>query len=138
LSRTLNRAEIIGNLGRDAETTYTASQVPVTKFSIATTRRFKKGDDFIEETIWHNVVLWRSEAVAKFLLKGKQVYVEGYINNRSYEDKDGKKVWTSEIVAENVILLGGDRSSDNTDEARGNVAARPQPPVAPVDDDVPF
>jgi single-strand DNA-binding protein len=108
-SRSVNKVILIGHLGRDAETAYTASQVAVTKFSIATSRRWKdqQTGDWKEETDWSRVVLWRGEAVAPYLLKGKQIYVEGRLQTRSYDDKDGKKVWTTEVVADEVILLGG-------------------------------
>ncbi len=108
-SRSVNKVILVGHLGRDAETAYTASQTAVTKFSVATNRRWKDqgSGEWKEETNWTNVVLWRGENLAPYLTKGKQVYVEGRIQTRSYDDKDGKKVWTTEVVAEDVILLGG-------------------------------
>lgn len=108
-SRSVNKVILIGHLGRDAETAYTASQVAVTKFSVATSRRWKDQTtgDWKEETDWTRVVLWRGEAVAPYLLKGKQIYVEGRLQTRSYDDKDGKKVWATDVVADEVILLGG-------------------------------
>lgn len=100
---------LIGNLGRDAETKFTPAGVARTNFSIATTRRFKDTatGDWKDETDWHNIVLWRSENLANYLLKGKQVYIEGRLQTRNYEDKDGKKVYATEVVAEEVMLLGG-------------------------------
>src|ERR1700761_7428525 len=108
-SRSVNKVILIGHLGRDAETAYTASQTAVTKFSVATNRRWKdqQSGEWKEETNWTNVVLWRGENVAPYLTKGKQIYVEGRIQTRSYDDKEGRKVWTTEVVAEDVILLGG-------------------------------
>jgi single-strand DNA-binding protein len=108
-SRSVNKVILIGHLGRDAETAFTASQTAVTKFSVATNRRWKdqQTGDWKEETNWTNIVLWRSENLAQYLTKGKQVYVEGRIQTRSYEDKDNKKVYVTEVVAEDVILLGG-------------------------------
>jgi single-strand DNA-binding protein len=108
-SRSVNKVILVGHLGRDAETAYTASQVAVTKFSVATNRRWKDQatGEWKDETNWTNVVLWRGENVAPYLLKGTQVYVEGRIQTRSYDDKDGKKVWTTDVVADEVILLGG-------------------------------
>ncbi len=152
-SRSVNKVILIGHLGRDAETAYTASQTAVTKFSVATNRRWKdqQSGEWKEETNWTNVVMWRGENVAPYLTKGKQVYVEGRIQTRSYDDKDGKKVWTTEVVADDVILLGG-RGEGAPDEGysqepmrsapRGRPAAA-GPPAAPVsegvsDDDVPF
>lgn len=108
-SRSVNKVILVGHLGRDAETGYTPSQVARTKFSVATSRRWKdqQTGEWKEETDWSNVVLWRSENLAQYLTKGKQVYVEGRLRSHSYEDKDGKKVYATEVVAEEVILLGG-------------------------------
>jgi single-strand DNA-binding protein len=157
-SRSVNKVTLIGHLGRDAETAYTASQTAVTKFSVATNRRWKdqQSGEWKEETNWTNVVLWRGENVAPYLTKGKQIYVEGRLQTRSYDDKDGKKVWTTEVVAEDVILLGGRGEGGAPDEMsqeprseprsapRSRQAAAPAAHSAPAphegigDDDVPF
>ncbi len=155
-SRSVNKVILIGHLGRDAETAYTASQTAVTKFSVATNRRWKdqQTGEWKEETNWTNVVLWRGENVAPYLTKGKQVYVEGRLQTRSYDDKDGKKVWTTEVVAEDVILLGGrgeggggggGGSEEYSQEPPLRSQPRPRPvtAVAPpaegiTDEDVPF
>src|SRR4030088_916783 len=81
----------------------------MTKFSVATNRRWKdqQTGEWKEETDWANIVLWRSENVANYLTKGKQVYVEGRLQTRSWDDKDGKKQYMTEVVADEVILLGG-------------------------------
>ena len=108
-SRSVNKVLLLGNLGRDAETKFTPSGVAMTRFSIATQRRWKdqQTNEWKEETDWHNVVLWRSENLGQYLTKGKQVYVEGRLQTRSYEDKDGQKKYSTEVVADDVILLGG-------------------------------
>jgi single-strand DNA-binding protein len=108
-SRSVNKVLLIGNLGRDAETKYTPSGAPVTRFAVATTRSWKdqQTNEWKEETNWTNVVLWRQENLANYLTKGKQIYVEGRLQTRSYDDKDGKKVYSTEVVADEVILLGG-------------------------------
>ena len=153
-SRSVNKVILIGHLGRDAETAYTASQTAVTKFSVATNRRWKdqQTGEWKEETNWSNVVMWRGENVAPYLTKGKQVYVEGRLQTRSYDDKDGKKVWTTEVVAEDVILLGGRGEGSGPDEysqepmrsqPRSRPAAAPAAAAPPAndgvgDDDVPF
>ncbi len=155
-SRSVNKVILIGHLGRDAETAYTASQTAVTKFSVATNRRWKDQQtaEWKEETNWTNVVLWRAENLAPYLTKGKQVYVEGRIQTRSYDDKDGKKVWTTEVVAEDVILLGGrgeggGPSADEGYSQEPGMRSAPRPRQAPQasapamdqgvgDDDVPF
>src|SRR6476660_2333862 len=152
-SRSVNKVILIGHLGRDAETAYTASQIAVTKFSVATNRRWKDQatGDWKEETDWTRVVLWRGENVAPYLVKGTQIYVEGRLQTRSYDDKDGKKVWATEVVADDVILLGGrgegggpdEMSQEPRSETRSRPAAAPAS-AAPAahegigDDDVPF
>ena len=100
---------LIGNLGRDAETKFTPSGTSVTRFSVATTRRWqdKATSEWKEETNWTNVVMWRGEKVATYLTKGKRIYVEGRLETRSYEDKDGQKKYTTEVISEDVILLDG-------------------------------
>jgi single-strand DNA-binding protein len=156
-SRSVNKVILIGHLGRDAETAYTASQTAVTKFSVATNRRWKdqQSGEWKEETNWTNVVLWRGENVAPYLTKGKQIFVEGRLQTRSYDDKDGKKVWTTEVVAEDVILLGGrgeggapdemsqeprsePRSAPRSRQASAPAAAAPPSHEGIGDDDVPF
>jgi single-strand DNA-binding protein len=108
-SRSVNKVILVGNLGRDAETKFTPGGTAVTKFSVATSRRWKdkQSGEWKDETDWTNVVLWQAENLANYLTRGKQVYVEGRIHTRSYDDKDGKKVYATEVVAEEVILLGG-------------------------------
>lgn len=108
-SRSVNKVILIGHLGKDAETKFTPSGVAMTKFSIATNRRWKdqQTGEWKEETDWANVVLWRSENLANYLTKGKQIYVEGRLQTRSWDDKDGKKQYMTEVVADEVILLGG-------------------------------
>jgi single-strand DNA-binding protein len=159
-SRSVNKVILIGHLGRDAETAYTASQIAVTKFSVATSRRWKdqQSGEWKEETDWTRVTLWRGENVAPYLTKGTQVYVEGRLQTRSYDDKDGKKVWATDVVADQVILLGGRGGAagagGGTDEGfaqeptgmrsapRGKQAPAPSgPPMGGdgiSDDDVPF
>src|SRR5919112_1775685 len=108
-SRSINKAILLGHLGKDAETKFTPSGTARTSFTLATSRRWKdqQTGDWKEETDWHNVTLWRSENLANYLLKGKQVYVEGRLHTRSYDDKDGNKRWITEVVADEVILLSG-------------------------------
>src|SRR5262252_5365167 len=109
MTRSVNKVIVLGHLGKDADTNFTPSGVAVTKFSVATSRRWKdsQSNEWKEETDWHNIVLWRSENLANYLTKGKPVYVEGRLQTRSYEDRDGAKRCVTEIVADGVILLGG-------------------------------
>ena len=158
-SRSVNKVILVGRLGRDAETKFTPGGTAVTKFSVATSRRWKdkQSGEWKEETDWTNITLWQAENLANYLTKGKQVYVEGRIHTRSYDDKDGKKVWTTEVVADEVILLGGKGDSAPSgggggDEysqepmrsaPRGRQSAPAPAHAAPVsggvdEDDVPF
>jgi len=157
-SRSVNKVILVGNLGKDAETKFTPGGAAVTKFTIATGRRWKdqQSGEWKEETDWHNVVLWRAENLANYLLKGKQVYVEGRLHTRSYDDKDGKKQYFTEVVAEDVILLGGRGGEAGSGGGGGEYASGPvsmprsaqrqAPAAAPAesmsqeitDDDVPF
>ncbi len=110
-SRSVNKVILVGHLGKDAETKFTPSGAAVTKFSVATNRRWKdqQSGEWKEETNWTNVSLWRAENLAQYLTRGKQVYVEGRLQTRSYDDKDGKKVYATDVVADDVILLSGNR-----------------------------
>jgi single-strand DNA-binding protein len=155
-SRSVNKVILIGHLGRDAETKFTPNGAAKTTFSVATNRRWKdqQTGEWKEETDWHNVVLWRQENLANYLTKGKQVYVEGRLQTRNYEDKEGKKVYVTEVVAEDVVLLGGRGAEAPAEEAQ-HAAPAPGPRPVPVprpqpgppeesgsqvvtDDDVPF
>ncbi len=126
MARSVNKVILVGNLGRDAETKFTPSGASVSKFSVATTRKWKDqaSSEWKEETNWTNVVVWRQENLANYLTKGKQVYIEGRLSTRSYDDKDGKKVYTTEVVADEVILLGGrgEGESAPSDFGGGNQA----------------
>jgi single-strand DNA-binding protein len=155
-SRSVNKVILVGHLGRDAETKFTPGGAAVTRFSVATNRRWKdqQSGEWKEETDWSNVVLWRAENLANYLTKGKQVYVEGRLQTRSYEDKDGKKVYATEVVADDVILLGGQgggRSGGDeysqqppVSKPRSSGGAAPPPSHGDdfgqgiTDDDVPF
>ena len=108
-SRSVNKVILLGHLGKDAETKFTPSGVAKTSFSLATSRRWKdqQSGEWKEDTTWHNIVLWRSENLAPYLLKGKQVYIEGRIDNRSYEDQQGQKKYISDVVVDEIILVGG-------------------------------
>ena len=159
-SRSVNKVILVGHLGKDAETKFTPAGVSMTRFSVATSRRYKDQatGEWKEETDWSSVIFWRAENVAPYLTKGKQVYVEGRLQTRSYEDKDGQKKYSTEVVADDVILLGG-RGGDGGGDAgfsqeprmmSGPKATAPRPASTPSpgggspfdagisDDDVPF
>ncbi len=110
MSRGLNKLMIIGHLGRDPERRYTPSGRPVTTFSVATSRTWHSADgERHEETEWFNVVAWGSlaEVCNQHLKKGQQVYVEGRLQTRRWEDGDGNKHFTTEVVAKEMTMLGG-------------------------------
>lgn len=112
----LNKATLIGNLGKDPEVRAIASGVKVANFSIATTESYTgKDGNKVDKTEWHNIVMWRglAEVAEKYLKKGSQVYVEGRLQTRSWDDQNGQKRYTTEIVADNMVMLG--RPSGNRD-----------------------
>ena len=106
----VNKVIIIGNLGADPEIKYTQSNVPVANFRVATTESWKDRNtgEWQEKTEWHRVVAWRylAERAERYLRKGKQVYVEGRIETRSWEDQSGQKHYMTEIIAQQMMLLG--------------------------------
>ncbi|PLX88998.1 MAG: single-stranded DNA-binding protein [Desulfuromonas sp.] len=105
----VNKVILVGNLGKDPELRYTPSGAAVCTFSLATSERFKnKQGEQQERTEWHNIVVWAglAEVCGKYLTKGKQIYVEGRIQNRSYDDRDGNKRYISEVVVSEMQMLG--------------------------------
>ncbi len=108
-SRSVNKVILVGRLGKDAETKFTPGGAAITKFSVATNwnRKDQQTGEWKEETDWTNVVAFKAENVSQYLTKGKQVYVEGRLSSRSYDDKDGKKMYYTEVVANDILLLGG-------------------------------
>jgi len=105
----VNKVILVGNLGKDPELRYTASGAAVATFSLATSERYKDRDgNSQEKTEWHNIVAWRqlAEICGKYLHKGRQVYIEGRIQTRSYDDRDGNKRYITEIVADQMQMLG--------------------------------
>ncbi|MBE9585010.1 single-stranded DNA-binding protein [Mucilaginibacter sp. JRF] len=108
----INKVILIGHLGKDPEIRYLDGGVSVVSFPLATSETFNKDGKKVEQTEWHNIVMWRSlaDVAAKYLQKGKLVYIEGKLRTRSFEDKEGTKKYTTEVVAENFTMLG--RKSD--------------------------
>ena len=106
--RSVNKAILVGRLGGDAETRYTQGGTPVSRFSLAMNRQWRDSEKQVhEETDWLYVVLWRNENLAAYLTKGAKLYVEGRIQTRSYDDNEGVKRYVTEVVADNIVLLGG-------------------------------
>jgi single-strand DNA-binding protein len=138
----VNKAILIGNLGADPELRYTPAGKAVATFRLATSERWTGQDGQTNErTVWHNIVVWgkQAETVKEYLRKGRQVYVEGRIDNRSYDDKEGNKRYVSEVVAQTVRFLGTRADSPDT-TASAAAAGTPPPPggESADDDDLPF
>lgn len=133
----LNKVMLIGNLGRDPELKFTQGGQAICNMRVATNESFKNRDgEQQERTEWHSVIIWgkRGEALSKILTKGSQLYVEGRLQTRSWEDKQGAKRYTTEVVATDVVLLGsrGERAS-----GAGSDHDAP-PPEDGADDPLPF
>lgn len=145
MAKGLNKVQLIGNIGKDAETRYLPNGSAVTNFSLATARSVKNGQtgEWRDETDWHDIVLWRGENVAQYLTKGQQVYIEGRLQTRSWE-QDGQKKYRTEIVCDGpsgLLLLGSGQSSGR----QAAPAKKPPTGTQVVDpynmgdsDDVPF
>jgi single-strand DNA-binding protein len=103
----LNKVMLIGRLGKDPETKYTAGGDMVANFSIATDEKWTKDGESHEKTEWHRIVAWRklAEIVQKYTRKGSQIYIEGKIRTREWEDREGNKRYTTEINADRIVLL---------------------------------
>jgi len=115
----INKVILVGNVGRDPEVRYLDSGVAVAKFPLATSETYtNKSGDRVTNTEWHNIVIWRklAEVVEKYVRKGQQLYLEGKINNRSYEDKEGIKKYITEIVIDNLQMLGKKSDSERSQE----------------------
>jgi len=144
----VNKAILIGNLGKDPELRYTPSGQAVASFPLATSERYKdKEGNWQERTDWHNIVVWgrQGETVKEYLKKGRSAYVEGRIQTRSYDDREGNKKWITEIVASRVQFLGGRGEGDRSGGGQGTsesevpeTAAVSEPLVNQEDDDLPF
>jgi single-strand DNA-binding protein len=139
----VNKAILLGNLGKDPEIRNLESGAKVATFSMATNRTYKAQDGKrVEETEWHNIVLWGALAdlAEKFLAKGRQVYIEGRIRTRQWDDKDGVKRYTTEIVGENMTFIGGRDQRDEPPPPSDQDFSQPSESNAEKDegDDLPF
>jgi single-strand DNA-binding protein len=148
----VNKVILVGNLGRDAELRYTPGGAAVATINMATTEVWNdKSGQRQEKTEWHRVVLWGkpAESLTEYLTKGKQIYVEGRLQTRQWDDKDGNKRYTTEIRGDKVVLLGGGGGGRGAGgysggrsggaEDMGSHAPGPEAPSEPLtDDDIPF
>ena len=143
----LNKAILIGNLGKDPEIRYTPSGMAVANFSLATTENWTKDGQRESRTEWHRIVAFGrlAEICGEYLSKGTQIYVEGKIQTRDWEDKDGNKRYTTELIANQMQMLGtrdmadAPRSSATPSAAPSAKSDIPEPPYPDTqDDDIPF
>lgn len=142
----VNKVILIGNLGRDPELRYTPSGQPVANFTLATTENWTNKENQREErTEWHRIVVWgrQAENCAQYLAKGRTVFVEGRIQTREWEDREGQKRRTTEVVAQNVQFLGGPRGGGSGSGGGGSRGpdgpdGSDGPPPQPGTDDIPF
>jgi single-strand DNA-binding protein len=133
--RSLNKVQLIGRLGKNPEVRYTSSGSAVANFSMATNENWTgKDGQKNERTEWHNSVAWGKlgEIWGEYLTKGKQVYIEGRLTTRSWEDRDGNKRYTTEVKADSMIMLGGPGSDNN----RSENFSKSEP--SSIEDDIPF
>ncbi len=144
----VNKAILVGNLGKDPEVRHLEGGVAVARFPIATSETFKdKNGEKQERTEWHNIVVWRglAEVAEKYLKKGQSVYIEGKIRTSNYQDKEGIQRYSTEIVADNMTMLGGRGDSgtsgnnqDSGNASSGNRTETPAPAFEGEPDDLPF
>jgi len=143
----VNKVILVGNLGRDPEVRTTPTGQPVASFSIATNRKWKDRDgNRQEQTEWHNIVCWgrQAEVAGEYLSKGKQIYVEGRLQTRSWEDRQsGEKKYKTEIICDNFQMLGtrgesGSGGGGGSYSPQGNAGSTEEFGAPPEDDDIPF
>lgn len=135
----VNKVILVGNLGADAEQRATAQGTTVVSFRMATTERYRDRDGQMrDDTEWHRVTLFGrvGEAIAQYLVKGKQIYLEGKLRTRQWDDKDGNKRYTTEVIGDRVVLLGG--GSGGGSRASAGADRQVSEPDVLVDDDIPF
>jgi single-strand DNA-binding protein len=137
----INKVILVGHLGKDPEVRHLEGGVAVASFPLATSETFNKDGRKVEQTEWHNIVMWRglADVAAKFLQKGKLVYIEGKLRTRSFEDKEGIKKYTTEVVAENFTMLGRKTDFENDNSQRQSVKINDTDSYRNNDaDDLPF
>ena len=136
----VNKVILVGNLGKDPEVRYLDSGVAVANFSLATTENYKnKQGEKVSQTEWHNIVLWRglAEVAEKWLKKGSSVYIEGKIRTNKWEDKEGNTRYNTEILADNMTMLGNRTNADVSDKNDIKTASEIKS-VNDENDDLPF
>jgi single-strand DNA-binding protein len=148
MARGINKVIIVGNLGGDPETRYMPSGSAVTNLTVATNESWKdkQTGEQKERTEWHKVAMFNrlAEVAAEYLRKGSQVYIEGKLRTRKWQDKSGQDRWTTEIIADEMQMLGGRGGAGGgsapmrSDQKSSPPSAPPQPDPGDFDDDIPF
>ena len=134
MSKSLNKAQLIGNLVKDPELKYTPQGTAVCNFSVATNRTWKNAQgEAQEEATFHRIVAWAklAELCAQLLFKGRKVFIEGRISNRNWDDKDGQRHYMTEIVATDFLLLDSKRKEEGVGTAKPSESAPPEPSSEP-------
>ncbi len=138
----INKVILVGNLGKDPDMRYTAGGDAVANLSIATSESWNDNQtgEKKEKTEWHKVVFFRriAEVCGEYLKKGSSVYIEGSLRTRDWEDDQGNKRYTTEIIGREMQMLGGRRSEDNMDQSPQMNSSSPQPEEGLIDDEIPF
>ena len=137
----LNKVLLIGNLGKDPEVRYTGSGQAVASFPLATSERFKnKNGEWEERTEWHSIVLWgrQAETAKDYLAKGKTVYIEGRLQTRKWQDKDGRDRYTTEVVGDRMQFVGPKGDGGGRQGRDETSAVYDDPAAFNADDDIPF
>ena len=138
----INKVILVGNLGKDPDMRYTAGGDAVANLSIATSESWNDNQtgEKKENTEWHRVVFFRriAEVCGEYLKKGSSVYIEGSLRTRDWEDDQGNKRYTTEIIGREMQMLGGRRSEDNMDQSPQMNSSSPQPEEGLIDDEIPF
>lgn len=149
MARSVNKVILVGNLGRDPEVRHLENGAVVANFSLATSESYRdrNSGELVSNTDWHNIVLWRglAEIAEKYLHKGDKVYLEGKLRNRSYQDQEGVTKYITEVVGDNLVMMG--KVENNTpDMGQGQQSSAPAAPMPKIneftgedeDDDLPF
>ena len=138
----INKVLLVGNLGKDPDMRYTSGGDAVANLSIATSESWNDNQtgEKKEKTEWHRVVFFRriAEVCGEYLKKGSSVYIEGSLRTRDWEDDQGNKRYTTEIIGREMQMLGGRRSEDNMDQSPQMNSSSPQPEEGLIDDEIPF
>lgn len=142
MAGSVNKVILIGNLGRDPEVRHLENGAVVANFPIATSETYKdrNSGERVSQTEWHNIVVWRglAEVAEKYLKKGNSVYIEGKLKTRSWEDKDGNTRYTTEVVADNLTMLGGRPEGTESNQPSTKPANDPGNAFDDDTDDLPF